>query len=208
MVLTKKGRRIGKEGDRRRLIINNILLIALGLGAGIFIGYQFPDKVPEPWKPVMETSNFDYLDDAVNGALIKMKDAASHGENAQLFKSTPAITDVERSLFKLKYYYLPITEVRQLVFDADRLFNLGQRDEAYQKLSSARELLETIAESDVLSVQKPLMELVALLNQLMVSVNKNSPEIPELFHEVGHRVNMMAYKGELIISGVRIPPEN
>jgi hypothetical protein len=208
MAPTKKGSRVGKEEDKRWPIIKNILLILLGLVAGILIGYQFSRKVPEPWKPVMETSRFDYMDDVVNSALTKMREVASQGETSQVLESTPAIRDVEQSLFKLKYYYLPITEVRQLIFDADRLFYLGQQDEAYQKLTNARELLESIAKSDELSVEKPLMELVSSLDELMVAMSKNSAQIPEKFHEVGHRVNMMAYKGELIISDVKIPETN
>ena len=208
MVPIRKSRRVEEEEDRRPQIIKNMLLIILGLVLGILFGYKFPQKLPEPWKPIMETSRFDYMDDVVDNALIKMKEAASQSENDQLLRSTPAIRHVEQSLFKLKYYYLPITEVRQLVFDADRLFYLGQQDEAYQKLADARELLESTAKSDVLSAQKPLMELVSLLDELMVSMSRNSKEIPEKFHEVGHRVNMMAYKGELIISGVKMPDGN
>jgi hypothetical protein len=204
----KKEDEVGKEQNKWQLIIKNVVLIILGLGFGILIGYQFSGKSPEPWKPILETSNYDYLDDVVNNALEKMKEAASQGENNQTLKSTPAIQNVEQWLFKLKYYYLPITEVRQLIFDADRLFYLGQQEEAHQKLISARALLESTAKSDLLADQKPLTELVSLLDDLIISLSKNSPNIASKFHEVGHRVNMMAYKGELIISGVKIPETN
>jgi len=208
MVPIKKESEVGKEQDKRQPIIKNILLIILGLVLGILIGLQFSPKLPEPWKPVLETSSFDYMDDVVNGALMKMEEATREVGNSQTPKSTTAIQHVEQSLFKLKYYYLPITEVRQLVYDADRLFYLDQQDEAYQKLTNARDLLESIAKSDVLSVQKPLLELVSLLDELMVSMSRNSPRVAEKFYEVGHRVNMMAYKGELIISDVKIPGMN
>jgi hypothetical protein len=208
MVPIRKSRKVGKEEDRRPRIIKNMLLIILGLVLGILFGYKFARKSPEPWKPILETSSFDYLDDVVDNALTKMREGASPDANDQTAESIPAIHQVEQSLFKLKYYYLPITEVRQLIFDADRLFYLGQQDEAYQKLAGAKEVVESIARSDVLSAQKPLLELGSLLDELMVSMSKNSPEIPEQFHEVGHRVNMMAYKGELIISGVKVPDDN
>jgi hypothetical protein len=208
MVPIRKGRRVGKEEDKRPRIIKNMLLIILGLVLGILFGYKFPRKSPEPWKPILETSSFDYLDDVVDNALTKMRESAGPDVNDRTVESKPAIHHVEQSLFKLKYYYLPITEVRQLIFDADRLFYLGQQDEAYQKLAGAKEVVESIARSDVLSAQKPLLELGSLLDELMISMSKNSPEIPEQFHEVGHRVNMMAYKGELIISGVKVPDDN
>ena len=196
---------VGKEQNKWQLIIKNIVLIILGLAVGVLIGYQFSRKSPEPWKPVLETSSFDYINDVVNNALMKLNEDANQDENNELIRSTPVIQHVEQSLFKLKYYYLPITEVRQLIFDADRLFYLGKQDEAYQKVTKARELLESTAKSEALSVQKPMTELISLIDDLMISLTKNSPDIPQKFGEVGHRVNMMAYKGELIISGVKIP---
>lgn len=204
----KKEGEADQEQVHSRPIFKNILLIIIGLALGIIIGFQFSGKLPEPWKPVLETSSFDYMDDVVDNALIKMNEETNQGKNNHLVNATPAIQHVEQSLFKLKYYYLPITEVRQLIYDADRLFYLEQKEEAFQKLTNARGLLETTAESDVLSVQKPLTELIAIIDELIVSLNNNSPEIPKKFHEVGHRVNMMAYKGELIISGVKIPETN
>lgn len=204
----RKSGRERNEQSKPRIIIKNILLIVLGLGLGILIGSQFVKKSPQPWKPVLETANFDYMDDILNNAVLNVKDAVSQGQNAQMVESTSDFQQIELALFKLKYYYLPITEVRQLIFDSDRLFYLGEKEEAYQKLTNARALLESIAESDVLSVQKPLTELISLLEELMVSMSKNSPGIAEQFHEVGHRVNMMAYKGELIISDVKIPEAN
>lgn len=200
------------EADQKQVngqqIFKNILLIIIGLILGILIGLQFSRKLPEPWKPVLETSNFDYMDDVVNNALKQMNEVTNQSKNNRLNNITPAIQNVEQSLFKLKYFYLPVTEVRQLIYDADRLYYLGQKEEAIHKLTNARELLEATAESDILSLQKPLTEVVALIDELIVLLNNNSPKISEKFHEVGHRVNMMAYKGELIISGVKIPGVN
>lgn len=193
------------EQDQNRSPIKYILLIFMGLALGILLGHQFSGKSPAPWKPVLETSNFEYMDDVVNTALTQMKEAYKDGNSAQMLKSNPAIQQVQQSLFKLKYYYLPITEVRQLIYDADRLFYLNQKSQAKQKLEHAQEVLEGVAQSDLISVQKPLSELIAMIDDLIISLGKNSPEISEKFSEVGHRVNMMAYKGELIISKVNIP---
>lgn len=208
MVPIRKARRVGEEEDKRPRIIKNMLLIILGLVLGMLSGYKFPRKSPEPWKPILETSSFDYLDDVVDNALNIMRESVGPDVSDRTVESKPSIQHVEQSLIKLKYYYLPITEVRQMIFDADRLFYLGQKDEAYQKLAGAKEVVESIARSDVLTAQKPLLELASLLDELMVLMSKNSAEIPQRFHEVGHRINMMAYKGELIISGVKIPKDN
>lgn len=189
-------------------LIKNILLVAVGLAIGILLGYQFSGKSPQPWKPVLETSNFDYMDDVANTALVKMDEAYNDGKSARMLKSNTAMQQVERSLIKLKYYYLPITEVRQLVYDADRLFYLNQKTQTNQKLEAAKELLEGVAGSDVISLQKPLSELIAMIDDLMISLGKDSPAISQKFNEIGHRVNMMAYKGELIVSEVNIPQKD
>jgi len=201
-------KREGGDQNLARSSVKNFLLVFVGLAIGILLGYQFSGKSPEPWKPVLETSNFDYMDDVANAALTKMDEAYNNGNVARILKSNTAIRQVEQSLFKLKYYYLPITKVRQLVYDADRLFYLNQRTQANQKLENAKKLLEAAAESDVISLQKPLSELIAMIDDLIISLGKESPEISEKFGEIGHRVNMMAYKGELIISEVKIPEKN
>jgi hypothetical protein len=201
----KKHRQDREDQNSRWSRTKQVLLVILGLLIGFLSGYQFSRKTPEPWKPVLESSDFEYMDDVVNTALTDMKEAATKGKDARIFRTDPTFKKIEQSLFKLKYYYLPITEVRQLIYDAERLFYLDQKDQADHELKNARKLLEIAAQSDTISVEKPMAELIAMIDDLLILINKNSPDIPEKFSELGHRVNLMAYKGELIISGVKIP---
>ena len=101
---------------------------------------------------------------------------------------------------KLRFYYLPITEVRQLVYDADRLFYLKEVDKTQQKLRLANKLLVEIAESGGQNLKTSVNEAVLMIDGLLLNMQESSDKVPDKFREVGLHINLMATKGELILS--------
>jgi hypothetical protein len=178
-----------------------LYLLVLGLCIVMVSACGQSQKAQEPWVPVLEDTGFSYLRDAVSQALTAVNEA-SH--EAQASPETRAGENLQRamdSLMKLRFYYLPITEVRQLVYDADRLFYLKEVDKTQQKLRLANKLLVEIAESGGQNLKTSVNEAVLMIDDLLLNIQESSDKVPEKFREVGHHVNLMATKGELILSG-------
>ena len=50
-------------------------------------------------------------------------------------------------------------------------------------------------------------ELMVMIDELILSIQESSRAVPAKFAEVGHRVNLMALKGEIILSDVTFDDE-
>ena len=175
-------------------------LLVLGLLVGIMSACGQPQKTREPWIPVLEDTGFSYLKGSVSQALTAVSRAlhdvhAGPGERRE--ENLQVAMD---SLMKLHYYYLPMTEVRQLIYDADRLFYLKEVDKAQQKLRAANRLLVEVAKSGGQNLEKSLNEAVLMIDGLLLNMQESSDKVPDKFREVGLHVNLMATKGELILS--------
>lgn len=159
------------------------------------------DRPSTPWIPVLEQTDFNYLESAVLEATKAVEDALNTTSADAKDKSKEALESAMRSLFKLKLYYVPITKVRQLIYDADRFFYLGQNDQTKKHLAEANEILTHIAESNIYNLETPVNKLILMIDDLGLLLNESSPNVNEAFKNVGHRVNMMLVKGQLVMSG-------
>jgi hypothetical protein len=175
----------------------------LGLLVGVVIACERPQKTPEPWIPVLEDTAFSYLRDSVSEAVAAVNEASHELRAGQEARSVEALERAMDPLMKLHFYYLPITEVRQMVYDADRLFYLKQVDKTQYKLRAANRLLVDIGRSGGPNLETSVNELVLMIDDLLLNIEESSETVPEKFREVGHRVNLMAMKGELVLSGAK-----
>ena len=176
------------------------LMMSLLLSSGIS-GCGPSERTPEPWIPVLEDTSFSYLKDSVSegvAALEETRKRIRDGEQGSEGLLQPAIN----SLLKLHLYYVPMTEVRQLVYDADRLFYLRQSQQAQDRLNKASDMLVNIATADGLHLEESVNELITMVDDLVVNIQELSPRVSEKLRDVGHRVNLMCLKGELVLSGV------
>ncbi len=163
-------------------------------------GCRPSERPPEPWVPVLEDTSFSYLKDSVSEAVATLEEARKRirdGEQGSEALLQPAID----SLLKLRLYYVPMTEVRQLVYDADRLFYLKQGQQAQERLNRASEMLVSIATADGLHLEESVNELISMIDDLVVNIQESSASASEKLRDVGHRVNFMCLKGELVLSG-------
>jgi hypothetical protein len=151
---------------------------------------------------VLEDTDFSYLRDSVSEALTAVRTASSELRAGQEERSAETLERAIDSLLKLRCYYIPMTEVRQLLYDGDRVFYLGHIDKAQQKLKATTELLVDIARSSGPSLDKSMNELILMIDDLLLNIQESSDMVPQKFREVGHKANLMATKGELILSDV------
>jgi len=184
-------------------MLKQFLFLLFGLFVG-FVVCRFWQKTPETWIPVLEGTSFIYLNDPVDRA-IEAVQAANRGiESNQFPEAKEELQETMDALSRLRFYFIPMTETRQLVYDADRLFHLGRVSEAKRKLEQARDFLRGVGEAEHHSLRKPANELILLLDGLLLTLDESPGDAPAQFQLVGERVNLMLLKGDLVLSGAGI----
>jgi len=165
------------------------------------------DEPPKPWIPVLEQVDFVGLHDAVAEVQRHVDQATAQ---LQSNGSGAAVKDLEmarQSLFKIERYFLPLTEVRQLVYDADRVYFLGRTEAAQGKLRGATALLNKVGAAGGKSLDQAATEVVVKIEVLEHSIASNSPQVAKEMRALGEKVNLMILKGDLVLAGVTFPPE-
>jgi len=183
---------------KRRLFLPLAALFLAVAGLLVFRPWHSP---PPPWVPVLESSGFAHLDDALAaaaGAVRAAEDALARGETEDAGRS---LQQAQAALARLQRYFLPMTEVRQLVYDADRLYYLEDGDGCRQKLDRARRELLEVAAAGGPSLRAAVDELIRLLDELLLAIDGRPEAVPERFRALGEKVNLMVLKGDLELAG-------
>ncbi len=155
-------------------------------------------KETKPWIPALKETTFHYLDDRVVKASELTNNLLINAKGNSLIRSdAEAIAGI---LTELHAYYIPLTEVRELVYDSDRCYFLGKIGLANDKLSSARKLVLKMVRKETPGVNKTLEGLIMMLDNQIVALRDSSTAVSYNFKELGNRVNLMLLKGELILS--------
>jgi len=189
-----------KGRDMNKLVCRWLLLLFL-------LANLSACRKQEPWKPVVEPGGFDYLADAVAEALDAHRALADHLEKGDREHTLQALAQSRHSLLKLQRYYIPMTEVRQMVYDADRLYFLRRVEESGASLEKAKTLLQGIARTDGPGLEKEANQVETKIDALLAAMQQASPEVSELFGSLGHRVNLMVLKGDMVLAGARFSEE-
>lgn len=184
-------------------MVKQFLFLLLGLFVG-FVACKLLQKTPEPWIPVLEGASFVYLNDPMARAMGSAQTAKDRIESNQVPEASEALEKTMQSLSRLQYYFIPMTETRQLVYDADRLFYLGRIPEAKRKLEQAKEFLRGVGEAEHHRLRKPANEHILLLDELLLTIDETPGDARTKFQLVGERVNLMLLKGDLVLSGAGI----
>lgn len=169
-----------------------------------FSGCQLFESTSKPWVPVFEETTFDYFDEVTQHALSSADEASKEIQAGRCDKAGQKLLETVQSLLKMQRYYIPMTEVRQLVYDADRLFYLKKVDETRSKLKLARETMIQIGNVDGSGLSESAEEVVKMIDELVFAIENSSDTVATHFAELGHRVNLMLIKGELVLSEVEL----
>lgn len=184
-------------------MVKQFLFFLLGLFVG-FVACRLTQRTPEQWIPVLEGTSFVFLKDPVERAIGAVQSAKNRIESNQIPEAKEELEETGKSLSRLQFYFIPMTETRQLVYDADRLFQLGRTADAKRKLARARDFLREIGEAEGHSLRKPANELFLLLEELLLTIDEAPGDASAKFRLVGERINLMLLKGDLVLSGAGI----
>ena len=169
----------------------------------LFLLTACQEEPSRPWIPVLEQSGFTYLDDAVAELRQEMGEAAGQLRSGANARAALTLEQMSQTLLKVEKYFLPLTEVRQLIYDADRVYYLGQKEKAGQKLQQARERLVLIGAAGGEALEKKVNEAVLMLEELKLAIETDPAGVTDKMRLLGEKVNLMILKGDLILSGVR-----
>lgn len=165
----------------------------------LVILYNSYKTVPEPWKPVLEDTSFEFLSDPISEALTAVEESLENMRVGQKKTAEQEMNQAQVLLRNLKFYYIPMTNVRQLIYDADRLYYLKRIDDTLRKLNSAKRILHEIIAAYGESLAHPIDENVLMIDALILAIEDDPKSVPEKFAKLGHKMNLMAVKGELIL---------
>jgi hypothetical protein len=151
----------------------------------------------EPWKPVLEETSFRHLSDQVEALDLAVERTAAGLGEGRAPEAREALATVQEVLTGLRVYYVPLTEVRQLAYDADRLFFLGEVTEAVAKLRQARDIVHRIGGGRTVFSPKVADSLVLMIESAILAVEDRSDQVVGRLRDLGHKVNLLLLRGEL-----------
>ena len=102
-----------------------------------------------------------------------------------------------------------MTEVRQLIYDADRLYALDREQEMGRRLDRAAEMLAEIKAKGNPAMHQAAAEILIQLEELKIllaesgssrAASRQAAAVTETFQELGHAVNLLILKSGLLFS--------
>lgn len=169
-------------------------------------GCRLAPSKPVVWNPVLEPTNFVYLEEVTADAVAHAQETAAALRDGDLETAGRDLAATRTALSKLEHYYIPMTEVRQLVYDADRLYHLHRTGDASQDLDKAKQHLVRIAASDGPLLEKAMEEPITAVDDLRRAMDRSDADVVDRLRVLGDRINLMTLKGELIVGEAQWPP--
>jgi hypothetical protein len=178
------------------------------------------EEIPErdSWVPALEQTGFEYLSDAgarIQKALQTARGKMASGNPAAALSS---IAEAENAVQVLRYYDIPITEVRQLIYDAGRLHALNRQQDALNYLDKSTELLLKMEQHGDQPLRQALQEIRDMTADLRLRLADEqsaatlhaqaelSGRVAAKFHELGHKINLLALKSAMLLAGSEFTP--
>ncbi|MBU0993503.1 MAG: hypothetical protein KJ737_13490 [Proteobacteria bacterium] len=156
------------------------------------------------WNPIFEETSFDYLTTNIERSLSSMEEAYSEANITNPESIKENLDQAKKRLLEIKDYYVPLTVIRQKIYDAERFYKLNNVKKSEKLLNDSKAILHSLdltTKSE--NFDKLIVDLNAMINGVILSFNKNS----ELYtynkmKTLGEHVNLMLFKGDIVLSGI------
>lgn len=165
------------------------------------------------WVPEIEETGFGYLRDIGGQVKTAVQLARVQLSEGKTSDAMDTLTKAEDEMKLLVYYDIPITEARQLVYDASRLHAMERHEDSLAHLDRAERVLNTITAHGTTMVVETLQKILTMVDELQGLLGEEqrmtspklsaegSLKVAAKFQELGHKINMMAIKSDLVLSG-------
>jgi hypothetical protein len=154
-----------------------------------------------PWVPVLEETGFSYLEETASRIRESQQQARQDLAAGRTDDARVSLRRAAEAAAVLVLYAIPVTEVRQLVYDAGRLYALDRQQQAARKLERAAGLMQRIGKNNGPALLAEATEVFLQIKDLLLAMEVNPASVPEKFKALGHKVNLLALKSGLVLSG-------
>lgn len=190
------------------------MMILMTCGLVVLTGCQDSSIERGVWVPTLEDTGFTHLHTAGERLQASLSELQTDLTQGKIETARQEVEKAQKHIRTLIYYDIPITEVRQLIYDAGRLHALNRHDATLEHLNRADHLLGEMETHGNSSLSQALQEPMGMIERLRQTLEQerratSTKYLKELSHsaaaqfsDLGHKVNMMAIKGDLILSGV------
>ncbi len=177
----------------KKYLIAFILLILLGC-----------QQEQDEWNPIFEDANFDYLKTNIERSLALIEVAYKEANNNKKESTQEKLHQAKNRLLQIKDYYIPLTTIRQKIYDAERYFKLNDTKKSEKLLTDSKAIIKTLDSTTKNNVfDKVILDLNAMINEVIMSLDENSKRnVYNKMKILGEHVNLMLSRGDLVLSGI------
>ena len=166
----------------------------------VLVGCQ-QDK--QEWNPIFEETDFIYFDKKIEMVLSIIDDAYSEANINEQKTIQEKLKQAKVRLLQIKDYYVPLTAVRQKIYDAERYYKIDNIRQSKKFLNDSKSILTSLnltTKSDEFS--QVILELNSMIDQVILSFDEKSrPMTYSKMKKLGEHINLMLLKGDLVLSG-------
>jgi len=156
------------------------------------------------WNPIFEDTNFDYFNTNIEQSLLLINDAYTEASKNREESLKQKLYQAKSKLLEIKDYYLPLTTVRQKIYDAERYLKLNQIKKTEKLLNESKSIITSLdMTTKNKTFDKVILDLTSMLNEVITSLDEDSKlNAYNKIKTLGDQVNLMLYRGELVLSGI------
>jgi hypothetical protein len=180
---------------RRNIILGLILLTLIGC-----------KKENQEWNPIFENTSFNYLNTEIERSISIIDEASSETlkDNAESMQGK--LYQAKSRLLEMKDYYIPLTTVRQKIYDAERYLKLNATNDSMKQLIDSKTIIESLGMMTKNTVfDKVLLDLNSMIDEVIISLRDDAKRNTyNRMKTLGEHLNLMLYRADLILSGIDI----
>lgn len=110
----------------------------------VFLSLISCQKESREWNPVFEDTSFEYLHTEIDRSLSLIDETSREVEKNNAEPVQKKLNQVRSRLLEIKDYYIPLTTVRQKIYDAERFYKLKDIKKSEKLLNNSKRLLKTV----------------------------------------------------------------
>lgn len=158
----------------------------------------------QEWNPVYENTSFNYLDTEINRTISIIEEASSETLKGNEESLQGKLLQAKKRLLEIKDYYVPLTIVRQKIYDAERFYKLEDFEKSEKLLNDSKSILKTVdSEVENQVFDKVILELETMIDAVILSLDdKSASTTYNNMKTLGEHINLMLEKGDLVLSGI------
>ena len=156
------------------------------------------------WNPIFENTGFDYFYKNIDRSLALIDAAGVEAEKENSEAVQQNLNQAKKWLLEIKDYYVPLTTIRQKIYDAERFYKLRNGQTAEGLLNDSKDILKSMdSAASNKAFDGVVLKLETMIDDAILSLDDDSEESTySKMKTLGEHINLMLSRGDLVLSGV------